>query len=75
MAWVKFHQPFDFKATPAVTIAYKPGTHQVTSACATLAIAAGRAVRLKKTKKDEAPQPVVEMPAEDLIVGEREPIL
>jgi hypothetical protein len=55
MAWIRFTAPFDFKATPAVTIAYKPGVYQVTSACATLAVAAGKAVRLKKTRKDEEP--------------------
>lgn len=55
MSWVKFTADFDYRK-PAFTIAYKAGmTQNVTAECATLAVAAGRAVRLKKTKKDEAP--------------------
>ena len=52
MPWVRFTAPFDFKppGRPQVTIAYKPGVYNVPSACATLAIAAGKAVRLPKPK-------------------------
>ena len=54
--WIKLLADFDYRATPAVTIAYRAGhTYNVPSAAATLAVAAGKAVRLKKTKKDEEP--------------------
>jgi hypothetical protein len=53
--WVRFLEDWDWRQ-PAFTIAYKAGmTQNVTAECATLAVAAGKAVRLKKTKKDEAP--------------------
>jgi hypothetical protein len=64
MAWIKVTAPFSHKPTPAVTVDYKPGVYQVTSACATLAVAAGKAVRLRKTNKNE--EPVEEAVAERL---------
>lgn len=66
MAWIRFTDNYNYRK-PAFTIAYKTGmTQNVTSECATLAIAAGKAVRLRKPNKDaeptewqssEAPQP------------------
>ncbi len=54
MAWVRFTSDYDFRPTYGVTIAYKGGmTQNVTSACATLAVAAGKAVRLRKTNRNE----------------------
>lgn len=45
---------FDFKPTPAVTIAYKAGgEYNVPRAAATLAVAYGKAVRITKTRKDD----------------------
>lgn len=56
MAWVKFTKDYDFRL-PSTTTAYKAGwTGNVTSACATLAIAAGKAVRLKTPRKGEEPE-------------------
>lgn len=56
MAWVRFTSDYDFKATPGSTIAYKAGmTQNVTRRCATLAIASGKAVRLKTPNKGEEP--------------------
>lgn len=53
--WVRFTADHDHRE-PGFTIAYKAGmTQNVTAKCATLAIAAGRAVRLRKTSKDEEP--------------------
>lgn len=56
MAWVRFTDDYDFRPTYGVKIAYKAGmTQNVTRACATLAIAAGKAVRMRKAHKDEEP--------------------
>jgi hypothetical protein len=55
MAWIRITEKFSWIATPATTIVYKPGVYQVTFACATLAIAAGKAVRLRKTNRDSEP--------------------
>lgn len=55
--WVRFTADWSYRK-PAFTIAYKAGMAQnVTRECATLAIAAGKAVRLNKTRKDEVPWP------------------
>lgn len=55
MAWVKFTADHDHRE-PGFTTAYKTGmVENVTAKCATLAIAAGRAVRLRKAHKDEEP--------------------
>lgn len=62
MSWIRFTDNFDYRTT-AFTIAYKAGmTQNVTSECAILAIAAGKAVRMRKVSKDA--EPVVE-PVED----------
>lgn len=56
MAWVRFIADHDWTPRYGVTIAYKDGmTLNVPSACATLAIAAGKAVRLRKVSKDAEP--------------------
>jgi len=53
MPRVKFTQDFDWRATPAVTMAYKAGTVAlVTTPCATAAKAAGKA-EAAKLQKDE----------------------
>lgn len=67
MAWVRFTGDYNFRPTYAVTIAYKAGmTQNVTRECATLAIAAGKAVRLYRKNKDDAfsdiPMPTVGPP-------------
>jgi hypothetical protein len=49
MPWVRFIKDYDFKPTPAVTIAYKAGmTEYVTRRCATLAIASEKAARAEQ---------------------------
>lgn len=54
--WVRFTSDFDFKPTPQATIAYKAGmVANVTRACATLAVAAGKADRLRKVGKADNP--------------------
>lgn len=51
--WVRFTSDFDFKPTPQSTVAYKAGmVANVTRACATLAVVAGKAVRIKRDRKD-----------------------
>ncbi len=55
MAWVKFTDRFDYRPSYGVTIAYKPGVYNVPRACATLAVAAGKAVRMRKASKDDEP--------------------
>lgn len=55
MTWVRFTEPWDWRVNYGSTVAYKPGEYNVTAKCATLAIAAGKAVRLRKTNKDEEP--------------------
>jgi hypothetical protein len=51
--WFKFDRAYDFKpaAKPQVTIAYKPGTYNVTRECADKAesAGAGKPVKVKKT--------------------------
>lgn len=59
MPWIRFTSDFDFRPRPQVTIAYKAGMHLlVTTACADLAVAKGRAVRQgkPKAKSDEKAQ-------------------
>lgn len=57
--WIRFLADYDFRATPGSTIAYKAGMVQnVTAKCATLAVAAGKAVRLRKASKDSPPEEV-----------------
>lgn len=65
--WVRFTGDYDFKATPGSTVAYKAGmVLNVPTRCATLAAIAGKAVRLKKTNKDEEPWPVDQQPADSI---------
>lgn len=53
MAWVRFTADFDFKPSAAVTIGYLVGmVENVPTRCATEAVAAGKAVRMKKAGKD-----------------------
>jgi hypothetical protein len=54
--WVRFSQPWDYRQ-PGFTIAYPVGDFNVTRDCAEKATAAGVAVQLRKTNKDEEPQP------------------
>lgn len=50
--WVRFTADFDFKPKPQVTIAYRTGDEKnVTRDCADKAVAAGKAVRLKRKAK------------------------
>lgn len=64
MAWIRVTEKWEWKPTAGTTIVYKPGTYNVPRACATLAIAAGKAVRLRKTNKDSEPWPESE-PVQD----------
>lgn len=56
MAWIRVTEKWSWKPSPGCTIDYKPGTYNVPRACATLAVAAGKAVRLRKQNKDEEAQ-------------------
>lgn len=55
--WIRVTETFRWKPNYGTTIVYKPGEYNVPRACATLAVEAGKAVRLKKTNKDDAPWP------------------
>lgn len=56
MPWVRFTADFDFKPMPAVTYGYRAGhVGNVTTPCATAAVAAGKAVRMKKPSKQAQP--------------------
>lgn len=49
MPWVRFTAGFDFKPKPAVTQAFRAGEEKfVTTECARQAMAADKAVRIKK---------------------------
>jgi hypothetical protein len=51
--WVRFTADFDFKPKPQVTLAFLAGEERnVTRDCAEKAVAAGKAVRVKKAKSD-----------------------
>ncbi|MFN3549620.1 MAG: hypothetical protein ACK4U0_19205 [Mesorhizobium sp.] len=55
MPWVRFTAPFDWKPVPQVTIAYQPGQQRnVPTPCATAAVKAGVAVRIKRERKQDA---------------------
>ncbi|RUM99032.1 hypothetical protein EET67_05175 [Pseudaminobacter arsenicus] len=57
MAWVRFESDMDWSPRHGVTVAYKAGmTQNVTARCATLAVAAGKAVRMRKTSRDSPPE-------------------
>lgn len=54
MPRVRFTQDFDWRATPAVTMAYKAGTVDlVTTPCAEAAIAAGKAEAVQRPKGEK----------------------
>lgn len=51
MPWIRFLEDFDWKPTPAVTVAYRSGmTMLVTTACAKAALAKGSAERTSKPR-------------------------
>jgi hypothetical protein len=55
MARVSFSHDFDYRPTPAVTIAYKAGReYTVRRECADQAIALGRATDLQQPSRSEA---------------------
>ena len=59
--WCKFTADYNYRQ-PSYTVAYKAGmVLNIPTPHATLAIAAGKAIRLKKTRKDEEPWPVSEV--------------
>lgn len=58
MSWVRFTEPWDWRVNYGSTVAYKPGEYNVPAACATLAVAAGKAVRLRKPNRDSPPEEV-----------------
>ena len=60
MAWIRVTDKWEWKPNAGTTIVYKPGVYNVPRACATLAVAAGKAVRLRKASKDGEPEPVEE---------------
>jgi len=54
MPWIRFTADFDFKPKAAVTLAYVAGQEKnVTRECASRAVAAGKAVRIKRTGKHD----------------------
>jgi len=55
MAWIRVTDKWEWRPNYGTTIVYKPGVYNVPRACATLAIAAGKAVRMTKSRKDEVP--------------------
>lgn len=55
MAWIRFTADFDYRPSWG-TVAYKAGMVQnVTRDCATEAVGAGKAIRLKAPRKGEVP--------------------
>ena len=55
MPWVKFIQPFDFKISERIIIAYKPGKpHLVRQICAKQAVEKGCAVYVARPEKKDA---------------------
>lgn len=55
--WVRFTANFDFKPKASVTLAYLAGQERnVTRACAAQAIAAGKAVAIKRDRKPRESQ-------------------
>ncbi len=54
MAWVRFTGNFDWKPKPQVTLAFLAGQERnVPRDCAVRAVAAGKAVRIKRTGKQD----------------------
>lgn len=53
MPWVRFTTPFVFKPKPNVAVAYKAGSeYLVKQDCAAAAIAAGKAVKITRRRKE-----------------------
>lgn len=53
---MRFLSSYNYKPTPGSCVAYKAGmVLNVPTRAAVLAIAAGKAVRMRKTRKDEEP--------------------
>lgn len=55
MTWIRVTEKWEWKPNYGTTIVYKPGEYNVPRACATLAVAAGKAVRMRKAHKDAEP--------------------
>ena len=55
MTWIRVTDKWEWKPNQGTCIFYKPGTYNVPTAAATLAVAAGKAVRMTKARKDEEP--------------------
>lgn len=56
--WVRFTADFDFKPKPQVTLAFLNGQERnVTRDCAEKAVAAGKAVRIKRNAKADGEAP------------------
>jgi hypothetical protein len=53
--WIKVTETFRYRPNQGSCIVYRPGTYNVPTAAATLAVAAGKAVRMTKARKDEEP--------------------
>lgn len=51
MAWIRVTDKWEWRPNYGTTIVYKPGVYNVPRACATLAVAAGKAARLRKVSK------------------------
>lgn len=55
MPWVRFLSDFDFRATAAVTIAYKEGmVRSVTTRCANAAISQKKAAKVPTPRREVA---------------------
>lgn len=53
--WIKVTETFRHRPNQGTCVVYRPGTYNVPTAAATLAVAAGKAVRMVKARKDEEP--------------------
>jgi hypothetical protein len=54
--WMRLLADYDYRATPASTVAYKAGgVYNAPSAAVDAAVACGKALRLRKANKDEEP--------------------
>lgn len=55
MAWIRVTETYRYRPNQGTCVVYRPGTYNVPTAAATLAVAAGKAVRMTKARKDEEP--------------------
>lgn len=55
MAWIRVTDKWEWSPKYGVTMVYKPGVYNVPKAAAVLAIAAGKAARLRKVSRDAEP--------------------